>query len=224
MNIFLITSCLIPPNSTIDNGPRNVYTSDERLNQTLVTIESIKKRVPNSHCIIIELSFLNTEQKKIMENISDNFIDLSSNRTAQYYMDHNKSIGDLFSTLQGLLYVFEKNMEYKSIFKISGRYYLNDDFDISNFTVNNIVFNKSIISFPHYELKFFYTVLYSFGYDMRFVFLKTLLDSIFFLDHKCSQNIEHAMLLVLEKNNNVKIVEKIGASGNISVNGHFISI
>src|ERR1022692_2271680 len=99
-NIFLITSCIIPPESPIDGETRNVYTKEQRLEQTINTINSIREKVPNSYCIIIELSKLDEEQKNIISDLVDHFIDLSEDRIAQHYMEHNKSVGDLYSTLQ----------------------------------------------------------------------------------------------------------------------------
>jgi len=222
-NIFLITSCLIPPTSQLYGHTRSVYTYDERVNQTKNTIKTIREKVPNSLCVIIELSALDDEKKNNVKQMCDHYIDLSNDEMAQYYMEHNKSIGDLYSTLQGLLYVLKENINFDILFKISGRYFIDDNFKFDMFDVNQITFNKTKFDLPNYAVTQFYTVLYAIGYNMRYIFLQSLLDAYFLLHHGRIGNIEMAMYYVLDGKKNVQTVEKIGASGTISLTGEFVS-
>jgi hypothetical protein len=109
--LFIITSMI--------NCTLSIYTPGERYSQTLKTIESIKKYIPDSEIVVIENS------KEIVFN-----------NVLMFYTENNyihKSIGEsniILSFLKSNLY---KSMDTDIVFKISGRYYLNENFKLSKF-------------------------------------------------------------------------------------------
>lgn len=128
---FIITSVINTISSNLTYGVRSYYTDVERFQQTLNTIHSIRHFVPGSVIYLIEGSHINSNHEFILESL------------VNYY----KNVHDIFyvkkgidSRLKGygeavqLKYVFDNyNMYiYDYIFKISGRYNLNEHFDLES--------------------------------------------------------------------------------------------
>ena len=132
---FIITSAL--------NTKFGVYTTDQRLAQTLATIASIKYHVPNALIIAVELAAISpsAEQYAIMKTNTDHYVDLSMdpNVIAIYNSTNNwdivKSTTEVMgfsNALQALLPMLQAS-GVDRVFKISGRYTLSDEFDITQF-------------------------------------------------------------------------------------------
>lgn len=128
MNIFLITSAI--------NTPHGVFKMDERVAQTISTIESIKERT-NADILILDGS-----PEDIPKEISDELL-LHVNGIAPF--THAKTIQDIHKSksqdvvkngceilMFGTFITMQLDMlsKYDRIFKISGRYRLNADFNI----------------------------------------------------------------------------------------------
>lgn len=218
-NIFIITSYMMPQEGIIYGKPRSVYTHDQRYEQTLGTINSIRETVPQTYIILVELSDLLPKYKKILFDIVDCFIDLSHDKSAQHYAINDKSIGDLYSVLQGYLFVLTSNIKFDVIYKISGRYYLDNNFKLSNFDKNHITFNR--YTFMTEDKKtVYYTTGYGCGYEMKLHLLKGFLDAFFILQQKECHNIEGALFKAMDsKTPNLRFVDKIGVSGLVSTTG-----
>lgn len=78
-NLVIITSCLETKYSD------NVFTIEERYNQTLNTIESINKYMKNTLILFIEASNCNNIYKDIIKNMCDYYYDISTdNDTINY--------------------------------------------------------------------------------------------------------------------------------------------
>lgn len=218
-NIFVITSVI---NLRSDSAGKSVYTSDERFKQTLKTISSIREKTCNSVCILVELSKLTDEQKKIILDKIDIFVDLSNDETAQKLVLSNKSMGDIYTTIAGLKKV--KATSNDLIYKISGRYYLDDYFNLSIFSKDTVVFREIRHDLPHYKTICFETKLFGFGSQ----FMKTMIELLeissgLIKDRKIS-DIEHAMYGLFKNVNYCKAVDRIGISGNIAPTGEFVSV
>ena len=74
---FLVTSAI--------NTKFGVFDTEQRLQQTLDTIDSIKARVPNAYIAIVEMAGvpLQQQQKDIMQEHVDSIIDFSNDPTVQ---------------------------------------------------------------------------------------------------------------------------------------------
>lgn len=127
---FIITSCInAPVMSTI-----NVYGKDSRYEDTLKTIESIRRKVPNVKIILIDNSTVPLTEEQLTE--------LSKNVDVFKTIDHNiftlfvnsignKGMGEAYIMNEAIKIIEEQNLIGKRIFKITGRYTLADSFDIS---------------------------------------------------------------------------------------------
>jgi len=116
--------------------------------------------------------------------------------------------------LKALNIINDLNESYKYIFKISGRYYLNDNFD-------NKIFENNENVFTNWERCNFSlcTVLYKLMYNDREYFENVLRNSINELIE--GNSIEICIYKYFLKN--INIVEKINVSGYLSTEGYHCS-
>lgn len=139
---FIITSVINTISTDLTYGVRSYYNIDERFQQTLQTIYSIKNTIPTAKIYLIEGSFINHEMEFILESMVDYYINVK-------HIAHIKR--GIESKLKGfgesvqLTHIFKNfNMkQYDYIFKISGRYYLNSNFNLQYLLkFNSILFCK----------------------------------------------------------------------------------
>jgi hypothetical protein len=103
---------------------RSVYTHQQRFEQTLETIESIRKHLPDTDIILAECS-PDSEYMKELEKRVDIFINTYPNDIIQN--GFHKGLCEA----QLMLYIFDRVdfSNYQNIFKMTGRYKLTDRFD-----------------------------------------------------------------------------------------------
>ena len=110
----------------------------------------------------------------------------------------------------------EELVEINNIFKLSGRYFLNDDFNINNFDnngYNNFCYwDNSAISLS--------SLFYKIDSNDVNLFKASLEKSIEEL--KNNNSLESCMYKYFKKN--IKIIEKMDVSGFLSTEGYFFSI
>ena len=122
-----------------------VFSTEQRLEQTISTLESIKKIDPNARILIIEsgaeASITEEESEKLKPYIEGLLNFNPDNQVQEIY----KMAGDNWDVAKNLteLVVFGKALDFiirqqpellegiDRVFKISGRYKLNENFDIS---------------------------------------------------------------------------------------------
>jgi hypothetical protein len=140
-NLVLITSVIKTPNLALSyTETRSVFTSEERFEQTKKTIQTMKEKIPNSKIFIVECSELNEEQNDYLIKNSDYFLNLYDNSELRKNIyGRSKSLGEGTMTIAALEYIINNNINYDNLIKISGRYWLSDNFLYSNFENDNIV-------------------------------------------------------------------------------------
>jgi hypothetical protein len=222
--IFLITSAL----RTIDQLSK--YSSEERFNQTIETIQSIKKYGPsNSKLYLIEGSSEDpdADKLKIIEDMDVHIFKAYENPETRLYAQRGFKTFIENLCLFHFLDWFSKNpVEARRIYKISGRYVLNNNFKPGFDHKDAFVFLRSFDSWMSPQKqeetnakKFYETRLYHMDYSLlntyRNEVVNMINDSIRF-----DINVEHAMYKFLSKYNVVE-VDKIGVSGFISPSGEF---
>lgn len=123
--IFIISNALVV------RGAVSIYSTEERLQQTLETIASIDKYVPNNLKIMFDAS---------PDRPSDNLFQEIAKRNVKIYYSGDspdvnyasllgaKSVGETISTLMILEWLKLQDIATRRIYKISGRYTLNDNF------------------------------------------------------------------------------------------------
>lgn len=211
----------------------NAYSSQERFEQTIETIKSIRNKVPDSYVLIYEVSETDIDEKykKELINKSDLYLNVNSDSVIKLLYENlhkNPSkfvYGKSLLECRALQLVFncmqETNVFSDSIrvFKLSGRYLLNDNFDIDDYRSKLLTY-KYVIKVFEYEKRFkdeeniynniygcsgsIVTALWSFD---RFLFseVQEVLHKSFKYMEKaiqvsCGIDIEHAMYHFLDKN------------------------
>lgn len=143
-NLVLITS-------VINNFLHSVYTPEQRLEQTLNSISSIRNKVPNSYIVFLEGSVLNEPQQTLLNDKIDEFYHIN-------VFGLHKSLGELTllkTYFDSLNFKLNKSKIY-SLSKLSGRYYLNENF---KFLENNLCMvkktDKSWLGKGVYDTRFY---------------------------------------------------------------------
>lgn len=139
-NIVLVTSIIKPPNTPLSYGVRSVYTSEQRFQQTKLTIQSINEKIPHAKIFIVECSDLNEDEVNYFSENSTYFVNLYNNINLRNLMHSNsKSLCEGTMTISALDFLIQNNIQYDNLIKVSGRYYLSENFNINNFMNNDIV-------------------------------------------------------------------------------------
>ena len=222
--LFLVTSLINLKKDT-------VYSSEERLLQTIKTIKSIYNYCPNAIVVILEASNY---------KYSDELIDLFKNLYI-YYITTNvteihKSIGESIIIKEFIstdLYNSLINTnKINIVFKISGRYLLNEHFKITNFNLDKHNFrfintftddnladnNKNYNSIDMCCV----TCLFAFNPNNN----KEILDSLNYVIENVVKNgydIEHQIYMYFHNKDCYNLIENLGISGFISPTGQFIN-
>jgi glycosyltransferase involved in cell wall biosynthesis len=217
-NIFIITSILNCTNLELSySKKRTVYSFSSRLRQTIKTIESIRKYYNNCHILLCDCSDLSNYKNEELEisNLVDYYYNFYDNELIKNAVNGKyKGHGECMILLKALDIINNLKDSYKYIFKISGRYYLNDNFD------NNIFENNENIFTTWERCNFsLCTVLYKLMYNDMEYFQNVLRDSMNELIE--GNSIEICIYKYFLKN--INIIEKINVSGYLSTEGYHCS-
>ena len=214
MNLTLITSIIDTPNKPLSYTPtRSVYTKQERFDQTKYTIETIRLKIPDNKIIMVECSQLTQEEREYFINNTDYFINLydkNDDRIIERIHSISKSLGESTMTKYALEYIIENNIDFKNLFKISGRYWLNDKFIYDVF--NN---NYPVINFINDDTNNALTSLYKIPKNMIYDFYLFIKQSDY-LFYNCI-GYENFFALFLKNYTDIKINKVMGVSGYISI-------
>lgn len=218
MNIVLITSVINTPNLPLSyTNNRSVYSKSERFEQTKKTIALIKEKIPNCLLFLIECSQLNVEERDFLISNVDIFVNIFDTENMLLINDiysRSKSLGEGTMTIHALQYLKEKNIDYKNLFKISGRYWLTNNFDYNNFDNENIV-----VKYIDGNINNCITSLYKLPKKNIDEFLAFLLDNLHLMK-KCI-GYEILFALFLKNKPNIISLNTIGISGLIAVSNDF---
>jgi mannosyltransferase OCH1-like enzyme len=217
-NIFIITSILNCTNLELSySKKRTVYSFKSRLRQTIKTIESIRKYYSDCHILLCDCSDLSNYKIEELEisNMVDYYYNFYDNESIKEAVNGiYKGHGECMILLKALDIINDLNESYKYIFKISGRYYLNDNFDNKLFENNENVFT----TWDGCDFSLC-TVLYKLMYNDREYFENVLRNSMNELIE--GNSIEICIYKYFLKN--INIVEKINVDGYLSTEGYFCS-
>ena len=219
-NLVLINSVICTINEPLSyTNTRSIYTHEERFLHTQKTIESIKKNIPNSKILIVECSELNEEQNNYLIQNSDYFLNLYNNEQIRKNVQSNsKSLGEGSMTHCAIEYILSNNIIFDNFIKISGRYWLSDNFNYNNFDNTNIVIKY--IDVDHISIS---TVLYKLPRDYIIQF-KLFLECNFHEMINCiGYEVLFAIFIKSLNTNNILILDKFGVEGHISVSTDFYS-
>jgi hypothetical protein len=228
--LFLISSAL--------NTKHGVYDTTTRLNQTIDTLKSIRERFSDAIIVISESSgerSIDQEQIDKLTEHADYIINYHSDsqvKTIYQIPNHDivKSYTEMLCMLKTLDYIMKIDLinteKIDRAFKLSGRYKLNDNFSIDNFSNDKFVFAKRRPSqFPiqvtNGLTEQFMSRLWSWPGDKTlYVFEKykfMLEDFVSNLGKNFYVDVEHCLCKHFSEN--VLELDKIGVEGWLGPNG-----
>ena len=217
-NIVFINSKIIVSDTSFSYiKKRSIYSRQERMKQTINTITSIRKYIPDAHIVLLDNSVFNILEHNILEQLTDTFINITDNNVLNYFTDvfEYKAFGEICQTLQFFeLFLNEDYTKIKNFFKITGRYGINEEFDYEQYNNDLNIFKK------HLSIKdkeYYYTCFYKLD--------KSILKEIQTLFKDFVRNKEKYMnnysdLEVIFPNaiiNKIHLVDKLGIVENIGV-------
>jgi hypothetical protein len=217
-NVIFITSKIIVSNNSFSYVKnRSYYTKQERLTQTIKTIESIRKYIPNSYIILLDNSIFNNFEYNILEELTDTFINITDNYTLNFFTDifEYKAFGEISQQLAFLnLFLKEDYLSIKNFFKITGRYELNFDFNYHQYDNNLNIFKKDTnIDSKNYYFTCFYKLDKSILKQVQTIFET-------FIQNKEKYMNNYSDLEVIFPNaiiDNINVVDNLGVIENIGV-------
>lgn len=236
MEVVVITSVINTSNNPLNySSVRSVFTSEERFNQTLFGIESVRKRIQNAYIVLVEASNIDVDKSlKITANV-DLYLNFSNDiHFTEIINGPNKSYGETQLLLKFFLSDQFKEMNVKNVYKLSGRYFLDDTFDINRYDnefncfklINRIdgfsstnILPEWYISAPSYFVSFYKITK---QHIEKFVsVLKDKSELLISRNDIYHMDIEHLICTYFKEN--IKFVDNLGVSGNVAVGGGWYS-
>jgi hypothetical protein len=217
-NLVLITSVINTPNNPLSySKTRSVFTRSERFEQTKKTIESIKEKIPNHKILLVECSEFNETEEKYFESTCNYILNLWSDKNLHNFIfGKSKALGEGTLTIKALEYINNNKLLFINLFKISGRYWLNDNFDFNNFNNNSLVFKKI-----NNNIDNIFTALYKIPYNMLDELKIFLISNIQNMINCCGYEVLFAYFLKSIQYKNVITLDTIGIQGYVTVCGSF---
>jgi len=204
-NCVIITSVISPDSAPLNYSPiRSIYNDQERFEQTLETIRSVREHIPNSDICLVECS-PDSEQLKEFSDSVDFFVNLYPNDSIR--KNPEKGIGEACMILGALGVLEDKG--YANFFKLTGRYLVNQWFDASLYENDKIVLKQT----EHYGGISMHTFFYKFPKN-QLQFFKNLFKLVTLdLNGECS---ERYMLAHISMSNVLSVTAPLGITARWS--------
>jgi hypothetical protein len=226
---FVVTSAV--------NSKFGVYNPEERMQQTLMTLKNIRQKVPGCKIIVMECAgtMLTEEQSELIEDNCDLLLDFSSDPDVYaIYQSDNwdvvKNSTEIMCFGRAIsMCLDDLDFEgYDRIHKMSGRYLLNDDFNLDVYEQNPdriVIGPKNASQFPFevtgIELQYM-ARLWSWPVAQTERVIQVYNDSLAYIGERVSQggyaDIEHVLYKFLPKEL-VTEIPLLGVEGSIAPNG-----
>lgn len=226
---FIVTSAV--------NSKFGIYSAEERLAQTVITLQNIKFKIPDAKIIVMECAgtTLTDKQSQILESNCDLLLDFSNDADVKaiYQSDNwdvvkNSTEIMCFGRALRMCKTDGDFDGYDRIHKMSGRYILNDEFDLNvyeQYQDKIIIGPKHSSQFPFHvtgiELQYM-ARLWSWPASKLDTVIQVYEDSLSYIGERVSQggyaDIEHVLYKFLP----VDLVQEIpvvGVEGFIAPNG-----
>lgn len=198
---------------------RSIYTPAERFQQTVETIASIRKYIPNSYIVLFDNSKFESEQFNKLNETVDYFINLCEDDELNEYTNNKSSkiYGELAQFFSFLEYWEKniKNLNFKQFFKISGRYLVNETFDYDAYDNNFNVFKKNN---SNKDKLYFYTSFFKISCQKFGEFSKIMRE--LFKEsktHSNYDNLDFEVVIPQKLNYDFIEIDNLGITQNLSV-------
>lgn len=207
---FIVSSVIYPKQKELSYAStRSVYNPEERAGQTMQTIQSIREKVPGAKIVLVE-SGLRADLPLELSNQVDQYIYVGNNFLVRFACDSRfKSLGEA-----AMLLAAAGSITYKAdlFFKISGRYFLDENFNIESW-------RSELFKFFYIREDYVSTRLYSFGHTMAAMWRLALIKGLplLFLDYP----IEHILPRFIPKKY-ILPMDKVGVMGADATSGKIV--
>jgi hypothetical protein len=162
-DIFFISSVIKTSNNPwYHTHIRSPFTPEERFNQTLYTIETIRNLNDGTKILLVDCSDLDKYMEDTLKSKVDYYIQLYDNDEIRNICMNSKQKGhgEILQTKAVIDYIKTHNIKFNRLFKISGRYFLNEKFSKENYSTTHFTFKyANEINTPH-------TILYCVPYNL----------------------------------------------------------
>jgi len=199
---------------------RSIHTPAQRLEQTLNTIKSIKKYIPNYYIILFDNSEFNNNEYKILHDSVDLFINITTDDILNDFTNNkiSKIYGITAQKATSTSYIrnLTKTININNLFIISGRYTINNTFDYSQYDNDYNIFkqNNEVT-----DRKYYYTSFYKISksnleqyFTVFEEFYKECQNSNYY-----DNGIDFEVVVPQKLHFNFKTVERLGITQNIAV-------
>jgi hypothetical protein len=167
---------------------------------------------------LIECSNLNEEQEDYLKKNTDYFLNLINEpKKVKNVYSKSKSLGEGTITIEAIDYIKNNNILFDNFFKISGRYWLSENFNYTNFVNEDIIVHNI-----NNDVNNTCTSLYKLNKINIIDFYNFLISNMNLMFQCIGYEVLFAIFLNLPKNNKVIHMNKIGVNGYISVSNDFI--
>jgi len=214
--LFLVASMTNPNRS-------QSFVRNERRQQITDTLNSIKDKIPNSICVLIEGSVLTEYERYEYKRHYDFVLELGDDESILPYVNHPFNIGhgEMKLLEKGIDYVLN-NIKYNFsyVFKLSSRYKLSDKFDLSSYVKDKYCFREHIDSSINDRV--FTTGLYSIPVSGIEDYKRILIEGQNVLSNTC--NMVERMYVEMIPDDKIHLVKYLGLEGMLSYNKLYFNI
>jgi len=221
MNAVIITSVINPVEKELMyTNSRSIFTQTDRYNQTLLSINSVRQYINNSYIIFIECSNLKKEYEEELKTLVDKYINLYFDENLRSIVESPyKGWGESIQILKGIEEI--ENISVQNLYKLSGRYYINEKYNKKIEEINKVVCKKidkekhHIWEIPNNIVTVFFKIpksmitdYYTFLISNQYMYSKGIAA-------------EKAIKVFLNSITNKEYIIELGISGFVSVDGSY---
>jgi len=160
-DLFVITSVINTGTKPWSyTAQRSCFTREERFQQTLQTIDSIRSYHGTCNIMLVECSELTEGETTILQSKVDHFMQTYDDLSVRHacLQSEKKGYGEVKKLEKACTYIKEQGLLFHRLFKISGRYFLNENFQQDNYS-------STLFTFKMYGPESGSTVLYSVPFE-----------------------------------------------------------
>jgi len=211
-NIVFVTSKIVVSEKPFTYiSTRSIYTKEQRFVQTINTMKSIRKHIPDSYIVLVDNSEFNKNEYEMLLSLTDYFINITDDNILNYYT--NETPLKILSEIVQQLCFYENFIKKINInntinfFKISGRYFINESFNYNYYNNELNIFkqNKEIT-----DRDYFYTSFYKLNKNILLDYFEELVKIFEEKDNYNENTINDIEVVVPSKIQDKTLVENLG--------------
>jgi len=220
-NLVIVTSVIHTNNKPLAyTDTRSVFSIQDRVAQTINTIETARSKIPNAYIVLVEGSTLTGDEEAMLKSVVDR-IHYVSDDTKKYINGSFKGLGETSQLLDFFTHCEASQAGYQTITKISGRYFLDDMYDFNAMPIEKFCIARDNARMEwkftsSYRVPGLYTPLYKNEiirvFDAYIEYTK---------DNTGELSLEAIMFNDID-DSKINYMKRYGVSGYIAVNGELI--